>query len=117
VGGGQWPWEAILAVAGLVLTNLATVGRGLFSLFSKADDSSFRMHERGWARASELEEEIRLLRIALHKQQVRGSAYSTLSEILVLAMPLPLEDRIRAVKQAREIAEGYLPISRNGSGG
>ena len=116
MGGSEWPWEAIVAVGTLVLTNLATLARGLFKIFSNAGDSSFRMHERGWARASELEEEIRLLRIALHKQQVRGSAYSTISEILVLAMPLPLDDRIRAVKQAREIAESSLRPSRLGSG-
>lgn len=113
---GEWPWEAVLAVAGLVLTNAATLARGLFKIYSSADASSFRMHERGWARASELEEEVRLLRIALSRQQRRGSAHSTISEILLIAMPLPLEDRIRAVKHARELAERSLSGSINGSG-
>lgn len=109
-----WPWQAILAVVGLVLTNLATLGSGLFKLFTRAGDSSFRIHERGWARVSELETEVSLLRIALSRAQQRGGDYSTASEILVLAMPMPLEDRIRAVKQARIILERSLTGSRTG---
>lgn len=109
------PWETLLALIGSVATNVALLGRGVFKWYTRTDDSSFRMHERGWARASELEEEVRLLRIALSRQQRRGSAHSTISEILLIAMPLPLDDRIRAVKHARELAERSLYGSEDGS--
>jgi hypothetical protein len=82
---------------------LAALGAGLRFLIGR--DRSFEAHERGWTRAAELEEEVRLLRIALHKATQRGNTGWTISELLSLAMPLPMEDRLRAVRQAREIAE------------
>jgi hypothetical protein len=74
-------------------------------------DRNQKAYERGWDRVAELEEEVRLLRIALHKATQRGNDGWTISEILSLAMPLPLDDRIRAVKQAREIAEAELGMT------
>lgn len=115
-GPDPWPWQAVLAVASLALTTLAGWGRGFFKLFSHADDSSFRMHERGWAEAAEAREEARLLRIALSRAHRRDAAKSTALEICALAMPLPLEDRIRAMRQAREVLERSLNGSGHGSG-
>lgn len=105
----EWPWEAITTAAGLALTNLALLFRGLYRLLADSSASQARMHELGWERVAELEQETKLLRIALHKANVRSNVRLTISEMLVLAMPLPLEARIQAVKQAREIAEQSLP--------
>lgn len=111
---GEWPWEASVAIAGLAIPNLILACRWIFRSLRGSDGVSLRIHERGWERTTELETEVRLLRIALQRQSTRSSAYATVSQILLLAMPMPLEDRIRAVKQAREIAERALPPSLRG---
>ena len=103
MGVGEWSGEAWGAVLTGGAAVLVALGAGCRYLLGR--DRTFQAHERGWQRAGELEEEVRLLRIALHKATQRGNTGWTLSEILALAMPLPLEDRLRAVKQAREIAE------------
>lgn len=107
----EWVWQTVTG-SSLLLALVAWA-----KLYQQArkdgSDSTYRMHESGWKRASELEEETKLLRIALHKARVRSSVRLTISEILVLAMPLPLEARLQAVKQAREIAEQSL----SGEGG
>lgn len=102
MGGIEW----ILAGSGLL--NLVAVGKLVLQARKDNSDGHWRLHERGWLRTSELEEEVRRLRIALHKASARSSVRLTISEILVLAMPLPLEARIEAVRQAREIAERSL---------
>jgi hypothetical protein len=103
MGVTSWTGEAWGAIIAGSAALLAAVGGGCKYLLSR--DRSFQAHERGWQRVAELDEEVRLLRIALHKATARGNAGWTVSEILSLAMPLPLEDRIRAVRQARQIAE------------
>lgn len=108
MGVDGWTGEVKAAlITALVTVGLACVA-GLRWLFGKASDKTFREHERGWQRAAELEEEVRLLRTALHKAAQHGNDGWTISEILSLAMPLSLEDRIRAAKQGREIAERSL---------
>lgn len=95
-------WAAVGTAAVVVLGALGACFRWLLS------DRSRKAYERGWDRVAELDEEVRLLRIALHKATRRGNAGWLVSEILSLAMPMPLEDRLRAVRQAREIAERSL---------
>jgi hypothetical protein len=92
-------WAAIIAAGVPALAGIAACFRWLLS------DRNATAYERGWDRVGELEEEVRLLRIALHRATHRGNTGWTVSEILSLAMPLPFADRIRAVKQAREIVE------------
>jgi hypothetical protein len=102
------PWQAWIALGGLAVPFLIASLKFLRSTLLGSADRELKQHELGWKRAAELEEEIRLLRTALHRSQTRSAARATISEILLLAMPLPLEERIRAVKQARAIAEGTL---------
>lgn len=110
--GGEWPWEAWVAVGGLVLTHFL---RPLMSLFRESGENELKIHERGWLRASELEVEVRLLRQALQRSQGYRNAHATISEILVLAMPMGIDERLAAVKQARQIAERSLPDGGGGS--
>lgn len=101
MGVGQWT-ENWVALLGAGIPGLAALGAGFRWITRGRNEKAY---ERGWDRVVELEEEVRLLRIALHKEAQRGNDGWTISEILSLAMPLPLEDRIRAVRQARIIAE------------
>jgi hypothetical protein len=92
-------WATVLGAAVVVLGALGACFRWLLS------DRNQKAYERGWDRVAELEEEVRLLRIALHKATQRASDGWTISELLSLAMPLPLADRIRVVRQVREMIE------------
>lgn len=107
----EWLWQTV--TGGSLLLALVAWAKLLLQARKDGSDSSWRIHERGWQRASEIEEEAKLLRIALHKARNRSSVLLTISEIFLLAMPLPLEARLQAVKQAREIAERSL----SGEGG
>lgn len=73
---------------------------------------SEKAYERGWERVAELEEEVRLLRIALHRATQRGNDGWTVSEVLSLALPLSLEDRIRVVRQVREMVERSFGVGQ-----
>lgn len=110
--GGGWPWEAIAAVAGLLLTHLV---RPAWKLVRSSGEQELRIHEQGWQRARELEEEVTLLRIALHRNLRDRNAYATAIEVVIASMHLPLDERIRAIRQAREILEGTLPIGGGAS--
>lgn len=105
MGVGTWSGETWALVVGAGVPGLAALGAGFRWIISGRNAMAY---ERGWDRVAELEEEVRLLRTALHREAQRGNDGWTISEILSLAMPLPLEDRIRAVKQARIIAERSL---------
>ena len=102
----EWLWQTI--AGGSLLLNLVAWGKLILQARKDSSDHNWRIHERGWQRAVELEEEAKLLRIALHRARTRSSVRLTISEILLLAMPLPLVARLQAVKQAREIAEQSL---------
>jgi hypothetical protein len=105
MGVKEWnadTWAAVLGAAVVVLGALGAAFRWLMQ------DRHEKAYERGWDRVGELEEEVKLLRIALHRATQRGNVGLVVSEILSLAMPLPLEDRIRAAKQARQIVEHSL---------
>lgn len=104
----KWPWQAIASAIGGLAIIIGHLARLLYKLITSSSGNEIKIHERGWERASELEKEIILLRKALHRQSIRGNAYSTISEILLLAMPMALEDRVRAVQRARVIAEASL---------
>lgn len=106
---GTWPWEAVVAVAGLAIPNLIALCRWTFRNLRDSDAQESRIHERGWERAATLEAEIIKLRVALHRAHLRSSVLLTISEMLMLAMRLSLDERIAAVKQARKIAEESLP--------
>jgi hypothetical protein len=105
VGVEKWSADTWAAVGTAMVVILGGLGAYLRSLLGVGEHKAY---ERGWDRVAELEEEVRLLRIALHKEARRGNDGWTVSEILSLAMPLGLEDRIRATRQAREIIERTL---------
>lgn len=105
MGVGKWTaenWTALVAAGVPLLAAFGAAYRWL------VQGRSEKAYERGWDRVAELEEEVRLLRIAVHRATQRGNDGWTVSEILSLAMPLPLEDRLRAVRQARQIIEQAL---------
>jgi hypothetical protein len=106
--GDQWNGEIIAALIAAAVPLIAGLGAGYRWL---TNGRNAKAYERGWDRVAELEEEVQLLRIALHKATQRGNDGWTALEISLLAMPLPVEDRIRAVKQARRIIERTLGIS------
>ena len=105
MGVAGWSGEAWAGIITATVAAAGAIGAGVKWLVS---DRTHKAYERGWDRVTELDEEVKLLRIALHKATQRGNTGWTVSEILSLAMPLELEDRLRAVRHAREIAERSL---------
>lgn len=67
-----------------------------------------RLHEQGWARAGKLEEEIRLLRVALDRGRRRENAWSTAFELLLLAFSLAPDEQPEVIARARGILERAL---------
>jgi hypothetical protein len=109
MGVGEWITANLGTVAAVAVPVLGATGGALHWLLQGRSEKAY---ERGWDRVAELDEEVRLLRIALHRATRRVNVGLTVSEILSLAMSLPLEDRLRAVKQARAIAERLLGESQ-----
>jgi hypothetical protein len=103
----KWGIETWLGIGAAGSAILGALWAGLRLLINGREDKSY---EQGWQRVAALEEEVRLLRIALHKATQRGNDGWTISEVLSLALPLPLEDRIRVVRQVREMVERSLAI-------
>lgn len=117
MGVGQWPWEALAAVVVACTALMTALGRGCWKLLQSGSDNRWKMHERGWDRVTELDEEVRRLRVALSRSDQRSNVYATVSEVLTLAMPFELESRVAAVRHARLIAEQHIQSGGQGVSG
>lgn len=110
-GWGEWPWEAIVAVAGLLLSNLALVGRWVWKRALAADGRETEVALSGWDRVGDRDKQIELLRRLLDRSRRRENAYATALELALLAMKLPEPEQFEVMARVRVILEAALPHS------
>lgn len=114
----DWPPEAVVALATLLISNLILVVREVFRWRAAADGTAAEMHKLGWEQVRLRDSSIELLRRLLYRGRARESAWATGCELLMIALPDRLtSDQRELAGRAKGLFEGALLHGSSEDGG